>query len=224
MQLTIAPGESIEMQSTNSPPSLPSKPSVAVVRTLQPIITKLSTPASDMQQFDKDWLSASIARTLDAASTSTPSPLATIASPKPKYLDWSVGGYWSPKEPEFFVMTGGHFKLGEGCQVGIDNPYMVLAWPLGGCGEDFVIFRMQEKEHECLKKAFLVVPKSHLQASLYPWWCRIKCFPGLSLIGLGPSKMRDRFGSRYFLDDMPIARSTSLIPSEPSTGALSSSV
>lgn len=221
MQPTTAPGEAIALQSASSQLS---KPSVTAVRTLQPIITELDTLASDKQHSDTDWLSASIARTLDAASITTSSPLTTMTSAKLKYLDWKVGGYWSPKEPDHFVVTRGHFKLGEGCQVGIDNPYMVLAWPLGGCGEDFVIFQMEEKEPEWLKKAFLVVPKSHLQASLYPWWCRIKCFPGLSLIGLGPSKMRDRFGSRYFLDDMPIARSTSLIPSEPSTGALSSSV
>lgn len=103
--------------------------------------------------------------------------------------DWNVGGFWSPKDPRYFVMRDGRFEVGKECVVGDTGRY-IIDEKLGGSGKDFVIFCM----HEGLKKCFLVVKKSHQQSILYPRYLRFRCFPGLFLIGLSPPTAQERFG------------------------------
>lgn len=104
--------------------------------------------------------------------------------PRPTFPDHSVGGFWSEKAWNAFVVTGGRFEVGQGLEIK-DQDFWVEGW--GGCGSDFVALRIRREG----AKGLLVVPDS------FSWRCpRHYSYLAslLRFLGLASSSCRARFG------------------------------
>jgi len=104
--------------------------------------------------------------------------------PRPTFPDHSVGGFWSEKAWNAFVVTGGRFEVGQGLEIK-DQDFWVEGW--GGCGSDFVALRIRREG----ARGLLVVPDS------FSWRCprHYSCLAFLlRFLGLASSSCQARFG------------------------------